>query len=122
MEEEGIDSMRSALSSDANSPKARRPGNGASCPQLVRVAVPFEPGRVRGAHFAAGDVGAPACVLGQSLMLADSVFDAPHDGRSACFARRSATTGPRAHSFVELERIVGPGRVSGAPSAVSVVA
>lgn len=43
-----------------SSPKARLPGKGASCPQSVRVAVPSEPGRVREAHVAAGDVGASA--------------------------------------------------------------
>lgn len=42
---------------DVNPPKAHLPGKDASCPQHGEGGCPFEPGRVRRPHFAAGDVG-----------------------------------------------------------------
>lgn len=42
-----------------NPPKAHLPGKGASCPPFGEGGCPFEPGRVRGTHFSAGDVGVP---------------------------------------------------------------
>jgi hypothetical protein len=40
-------------------PKARLPGKGASCPLFGEGGCPIKPGRVRGIHFSAGDVGIP---------------------------------------------------------------
>ncbi len=83
---------RRAIKLWMNPPKAHLPGKGASCPPFGEGGCPFEPGRVRGTHFSAGDVGVPTFHPSQQMSALRRVPDGPLSPTCECGLGEGPTT------------------------------